>query len=125
MSPHEVVNPQQLQAWLRELARNPLEGPDLEEIRTPSDPEEDPERALDLQPNGVPTWWPRKNPATLEPLSEAKRTEWFLSFLAGELQPAREILLSDGLRSRRQTIARCLLRTLSGWNSAEIPTPGS
>lgn len=107
---------------LQDLERNP---PDELELRSLLDPREsrgDPELALALE-NGVPRWWPRRNPNNGRLLSAEQRRRWFLEALAGELSPDRPILLSGSERSRRRIVARSLLRMQLDWNPAEIPTP--
>lgn len=124
MSPHPI-EPAQLREWLLDLAKNPLSEDELREVSSPENPQENPELALQLGQDGTPIWWPQENPATLKPLRPGPRAQWFRAYLADELSPAKEILKSGGPRSRRQTLARCLLLIQSTINFAEVPTPDS
>lgn len=122
MTPEPVVDQRKLREMLREIEANPLEEGEVAEIADPTSAHEDPDLALHLE-NGIPVWWPRKHPETLEKLPTHVRSRWFLSFLAGELRHARETLSKGDSRSRRLTIAQSLLRTQSTLNPAELPTP--
>lgn len=123
MTPHKPVSPRQLRQVLKSLHQSPLEESEIAEISDPTNPDEDPSLALAIETNGIPMWWPRKHPETLEKLKAPDRSRWFLEYLAGELSPEKETLRSGDERSKRLTTARSLLRIQSRWNPAEIPIP--
>lgn len=123
MTPTKSLSPLLVSKWARDLAENPLEEKELEELGDPSNPQSDPELALTLEPDGTPVWWPSRHPESREKLPKAKRRKWFLDWLAGELSPVKESLRAADARSRRRTIARSLHRIQSDSRLYDLPTP--
>src|SRR5687767_5604872 len=118
------VHPLRLQRWMKAIVENPLTVEDAGEAYDPSDPHQNPERAFDLEPSGVPTWYPRDDPQTGRRLSEEHREQSFLEWLGYELNLEQETLRNASEKSRRQMIARSLLHTHSELPLPEIPIPG-
>jgi hypothetical protein len=125
METNPDLSQEHLAQWLEEFRKSPLLPLDTRGARDLSDPEQDPEVALQLDPSGVPVWWPHQHPATNAPLSEDQRKSWFLWWLGGELSPLRTQLRNGERRSVRQMIARCLLLTHSDYVPQELPIPDS
>lgn len=114
-----------LEEWVAQLLENPLEEWEANGALNPGDPHQNPDVALNLQPPGVPVWWPRKHPQSLEPLSPDQRKAWFLDWLGAELSQADSTRLSADPSYRRQMIAQSLLLTNAEQRSSEIPIPDS
>jgi hypothetical protein len=121
------VQPQQgqVEKWVDELLRNPLEEWEANGALNPGDSHQNPDVALSLEQPGAPIWWPRKHPQSHQPLSPAQRRAWFLDWLAGELSQADSTRLNDEPSYRRQMIAQSLLLTNAEQRSSEIPIPDS
>jgi hypothetical protein len=71
--------------------------------------ERDKPTPVGLEPDGTPTWWPRRHPNLEHGLNAAPRRRW-----ASEWSPSKRILLSADRGSRRQLIARSLIQLLHG-----------
>lgn len=121
MTPTPNLSVELLDSWLRDLAENPV---DPEQLDAPVD-HPNPEAALQLAPDGLPTWWPSRHPDSQERLTPEARREWCLKYLSGEWSPEQEILRAANGKLRRQMLARCLLLTHLELASGEIPTPDS
>ena len=109
----------QVSAWVKELQQKPLE---LDEVPNPHPeyPQPVSENALDLEPSGVPVWWPLKDPDLVR-LSADQRRRSFLNWLAGSLSLRPLTALSADVNFRRQTIAQSLYLTRSEFNPHEFP----
>lgn len=127
MVPVPNLSPQDVAEWLADLASHPVDPDEVRQMPewNPADTRQDPERALMLEPSGMPLWWPHRNPDTRAPLPAAARRAWCFRYLAGAWSPEQATLRSAAPKSRRLMIARSLLLTLSELNSGELPTPDS
>jgi hypothetical protein len=114
-----------LSQWLQDCVRNPLEESELGGVRNPNDRHQDPLLALELEPDGVPAWWPHQDLETNQRLSRSERRRWFLDWLADELRPRLETLRNGGTSLRRQTIAQSLLLSQTLFRSTGFPTRDS
>jgi hypothetical protein len=125
MTPTANLDRKQVREWLRDLAANPVTPDELRQdpAYDRNSPTQDPEVALTLDSHAIPTWWPLRNPTTSQPMPPGLRRLWCLQAIADELSPQKKTLLSAEPKSRRQTIARCLLLMHSGLLNGEIPTP--
>lgn len=123
--PSSPVPVSHLEVWVADLVKHPLEEWEANGALDPGDPLQNPEVAFHLNPDGVPVWWPQKDPRNLEPLKLAQRKAWFLDWLGGELSQADSIRLSAEPSYRRQMIAQSLLLTNAEQRSSEIPIPDS
>lgn len=119
------ANPAQLEKWLEELVKDPLQEWEANGALDPGDPHQNPDVALRLNQQGVPVWWPLVHPQSLAPLLPAQRKVWFLDWLGGELSQADSTRLSAEPSYRRQMIAQSLLLTNAEQRSSEIPIPDS
>lgn len=119
---HRNLDPALVGEWMRDLAQNPPDESELE--LNPMNPREDPATALNVEPSGLPAWWPDNHPDLEQrTLTTSQRLTWFLNFLAGVLSPEQETLKSAEPSSRRQMIAQSLLRMSAELNSGELPIP--
>lgn len=110
---------------LKALARDPLEESEVAELYNPAYLwNVFPEEALNLDPDGLPMWWPKRHPETLRPLSKARRLRWCVEVLAGGPGLWREQLVNGDERSRKRIVARSLLHLYPEWTSGPIPTHG-
>ncbi len=126
MSPRQPVDPNQVKDVLLSLVKKPLKESEIGKLMNPAmNLEIYPEEALNLESNGLPTWWPKTHPETLKSLAPARRLRWFIEELAGESKPSREILRSDDEKSKRRMIARSLLHMYPEWRVVDPsrPTP--
>lgn len=127
MSPHANMTPEQIHQLLLDYAAHPASEETLRLLPAydPSDPHQNPDFATQLEPSGVPVWWPRKDPETLEPVTSAERLDWCLTYLAGAWTPMRDELESDSPNERRLAVAQSLLLTQSELATGEVPTRAS
>jgi hypothetical protein len=124
MTPGPNLSAHVLGRWMFQFSRDPLTQEDL--ARSP-----DPrvcdgftaDRALDLGSDGVPRWWPTRNPDTLEWLTSHDRRKWFVRFFADQLAPLDERLLTCDAPTRRHIIAVQLFYLFAELDSANLPPP--
>ncbi len=95
--------PELLEAWLAEVMANPLEEFEVSEFRRSSNPNHNPELALQLDRDGVPIWWPSRHPKTGERLLRERRRDLFLEWLSGvwNVRDKKIRLGSQAYRRRR------------------------
>jgi hypothetical protein len=107
-------------AWVRQVATEPLTGPDLWETLPAAGPR-GPSTVLKLDQDGTPTWWPSRYPGREGQLTVRQRHLWFAKVLTEQLKAFRWLLLAGDTRMRRHLIAHCLVHLAAGLDSARPP----
>lgn len=109
--------------WVREIAANPLDESDLDKNSVDwcrrHEFYYDPEIALAMEADGVPIWWPRRDPVSAKKWSAKRRRKGFLGWLGGQLYSIPTANLVQDARLRRQAIARALVFTHMELESGE------
>ena len=120
------IPPRELENWLQDAVKNPLEKQELPPGAMRGwGAYKDPDVAFRLEANGVPTYWPSQDPESGEKLSQEERKSWFLGWLGDELNPDATTLLNAGQRLRRQTLAMSLLQLHVDLQTSDPPTRDS
>ena len=115
------LEPQTLGEWMRDLAAHPLDDEEVEAMEEPTD-RMDSAVALNLDPTGLPIWWPSSHVEYRAgtKVTPSQRLSWFLTVFAGELSTLVPTLRASAPSARRRLLARSLLRMRSTVSSAEM-----
>jgi hypothetical protein len=109
---------------LKELAANPLDDREVGQLYNPAMvPDLLPEKALILEADGVPRWFPTEHPETPEPLTQDQRRRSLLDVLAGDLSVASRPFHRAERRWWLRSLAQSLLQMYPEWTPGQVPAP--
>lgn len=127
MTPTPNLRPEIIGVWLRDLAGHAVDPDEIEMLTSDELPRsrfrQNVEATLNLGADGIPVWWPGRDPDSRQKLSPAVRRQWCLQFFADQWSPDQEILRAASDTLRRRMLSLHLIHTHSEISAGELPGP--